>query len=509
MSTPEFAHRMSMSSASILETPDRPLTLSGRMRARASAQSFKVSLLWMGADILTVLIALSIAIRVYLGEFFGSRSVLLTQHMFKGAISFFYLGWFIVSLLLVSRRMHLYGPIQSRNTLHDMRLTLQACFTAGLLLSGALYFARGEVVSRGVVLLTLGITAALLCGRRLVWRWMVYRSYDQGMETRNILVVGTGRVGQALRHHIESIRHLGYTFKGYVHIPGVDSEMLAANNPEVLGTIDEVLDLARKHFVDEVFLSAPCERGLVKRLVEQARIAGVDIRVVPDLYDGLAWNSPIEYIGQFPTIPLHRGEVPVFGLMMKRLLDIVVSSVVLVLISPLMLAIGAAVWLDSPGGVFYSSERIGKKGRVFPCFKFRTMVKDAERKRSEILHMNERDSVLFKISNDPRITRVGRFLRKYSLDELPQLINVLRGDMSLVGPRPPIASEVRRYQLNHLRRLDVTPGITGLWQVQARQDPSFDNYISLDTAYIENWSLWLDVKILVRTVGVVVAGTGA
>jgi lipopolysaccharide/colanic/teichoic acid biosynthesis glycosyltransferase len=164
--------------------------------------------------------------------------------------------------------------------------------------------------------------------------------------------------------------------------------------------------------------------------------------------------------------------------------------------------------MDTPGPIFYASERIGKKGRVFGCIKFRTMVPDAERRRAEILHMNERDSVLFKISNDPRITRTGRFLRKYSLDELPQLLNVLRGDMSLVGPRPPIASEVKRYELNHLRRLDVTPGVTGLWQVQARQDPSFDSYISLDTAYIENWSLWLDIKILVRTIGVVISGTG-
>jgi lipopolysaccharide/colanic/teichoic acid biosynthesis glycosyltransferase len=136
-------------------------------------------------------------------------------------------------------------------------------------------------------------------------------------------------------------------------------------------------------------------------------------------------------------------------------------------------------------------------------------VRDAETRRAEVLHMNERDSVLFKISNDPRITAIGRFLRKYSLDELPQLINVLRGDMSMVGPRPPIASEVKRYELNHLRRLDVVPGITGLWQVQARQDPSFDSYISMDTAYIENWSLWLDLKILIRTVTVVFAGTGA
>jgi exopolysaccharide biosynthesis polyprenyl glycosylphosphotransferase len=196
-------------------------------------------------------------------------------------------------------------------------------------------------------------------------------------------------------------------------------------------------------------------------------------------------------------------------MVLKRLLDIAASSVALVLLSPVLAAIAMAVRWDSPGPIFYASERIGKKGRVFPCIKFRTMVRDAEKRRTEVLHMNERDSVLFKITNDPRITHVGRFLRKYSLDELPQLVNVLRGDMSLVGPRPPIASEVKRYELNHLRRLDVVPGITGLWQVQARQDPSFDSYISLDTAYIENWSLWLDIKILVRTVGVVVTGTGA
>ena len=290
-------------------------------------------------------------------------------------------------------------------------------------------------------------------------------------------------------------------------MPGYDSDGVE-DSADVLGTIDEVLELARKHFVDEIFLAAPCERVLVKQLVQQAREASVDIRVVPDLYDGLAWNSPIEYIGQFPTLPLHRGEVPMLGMVMKRILDIVASSVTLVLTWPVLIAIAIAVRADSAGPIFYMSERIGKKGRVFRCIKFRTMVSDAEKRRTEVLHMNERDAVLFKITNDPRITRLGRFLRKYSLDELPQLLNVLRGDMSLVGPRPPIASEVKRYELNHLRRLDVVPGITGLWQVQARQDPSFDSYISLDRAYIENWSLWLDVKILVRTIGVVASGTG-
>jgi len=201
--------------------------------------------------------------------------------------------------------------------------------------------------------------------------------------------------------------------------------------------------------------------------------------------------------------------VPELGLLFKRVTDILFSSLALLVLSPVLLAIAIAVKLDSRGPIFYSSERIGKKGRVFKCIKFRTMVRDAEKRRADVMHMNERDGVLFKITNDPRITKLGHFLRKYSLDELPQFFNVLRGDMSIVGPRPPIASEVKEYKLSHLRRLDVTPGITGLWQVQARQDPSFDNYISLDVSYIENWSVWLDIKIIARTIGVVLAGTGS
>ena len=505
MSTPEFVPRIQ----GVQRFHSAGTRTVDRVRSSFWSHSFKVALFWAFCDMLCVLIATAAAIRIYLGNFIGDESVIETQSMLSGSpwLSLFYLCWFILSLILVGRRLRLYAPIQMRNTLHDQRLTIQACFTAGLLLSGALYLGRGEAISRGVVVLTVVFTAVLLCARRLFWRAIVYRRYDRGIETRNILVVGTGRVGQALRHHIESIRHLGFTFKGFVHVPGYDSDGVG-DSADVLGTIDEVLELARKHFVDEIFLAAPCERVLVKQLVQQAREASVDIRVVPDLYDGLAWNSPIEYIGQFPTIPLHRGEVPMLGMVMKRILDIVASSVTLVLTWPVLIAIAIAVHADSDGPIFYMSERIGKKGRVFRCIKFRTMVSDAEKRRTEVLHMNERDAVLFKITNDPRITRLGRFLRKYSLDELPQLLNVLRGDMSLVGPRPPIASEVKRYELSHLRRLDVVPGITGLWQVQARQDPSFDSYISLDRAYIENWSLWLDVKILVRTIGVVASGTG-
>jgi exopolysaccharide biosynthesis polyprenyl glycosylphosphotransferase len=508
MATSEFLKRFSTTPS--VDPRNGELPTDQRYSAVSAGKSILTQVLWMLGDTLLVAIAFMIAVRGWLGGgLFRPDSPYHTNAMFHEhptSLSVA-LAWFVLSLILSSRRYHLYGPMQMRNSLHEQRLTVQASLTAGLLLSGALYLMRGDIISRGLVLIMIFNTMVLLCLRRMVWRLMMYRRFERGLETRNIVIVGTGRVGQALRHHLESVRHLGYSFKGFVAIPGSDSESRSGGG-DVLGSIDDVLEIARKHFADEIFIAAPCEPDVVKRIVLDAREAGVDIRVVPELYDGLAWNSPIEYVGQFPTIPLHRGHVPVMGFFLKRILDVVLSSLALIILSPVMAAIAIAVRMDSDGPILYCSDRIGKKGRLFRCFKFRTMVVDAERRRAEILHMNERDGVLFKISNDPRVTRVGRFLRKYSLDELPQFINVLRGDMSVVGPRPPIASEVKRYELSHLRRLAVLPGMTGLWQVQARQDPSFDSYISLDTAYIENWSVWLDLKILVRTLTVVIEGTG-
>jgi exopolysaccharide biosynthesis polyprenyl glycosylphosphotransferase len=217
----------------------------------------------------------------------------------------------------------------------------------------------------------------------------------------------------------------------------------------------------------------------------------------------------VEYIGQFPTIPLHQREFPRGAFVIKRILDIGLSALALLVLSPVLLTIALLVRSDSDGPIFYRAARIGRKGRTFTCFKFRTMVADADKLREDLTHKNERDGILFKMTNDPRITKLGARLRKYSLDELPQFFNVLIGDMSLVGPRPPLASEVEKYDIAHLRRLDVLPGMTGLWQVEARQDPSFDSYISLDTAYVENWNLMLDLRILARTIGVVLGGTGS
>jgi exopolysaccharide biosynthesis polyprenyl glycosylphosphotransferase len=508
MATPDFWDRASTAPLSASRLQD----ISIEREQRSSSSTGR---LWVVLDVLTVVGSAALA-AIYkfhtspLGEARGFWHGTLI-HGRSMSILLALLCGFTATLIVTSRRLHLYTPIRLASIFDEQRLSVQACLYSGLLLAGTLYLIHAEDISRSVVLMTVALVTVSLSVRRLVYRLTIYRRFERGVGTRNVLIAGTGPEAHALRRHLDSIRHLGYSFKGFIDLPGPISgsgSRFAADSADIVGTLDTMFQRARKEFVDEIFFTTPCERGIVQDVLVQARAHGVDLRVVPDMYDGLAWNSPIEYIGQFPTIPLHSGHVPEMGLVLKRGMDLLLAALTLAILAPLLVLIAAAIKLDSDGPILYLSERIGKKGCVFRCVKFRTMVSDAEKRKAELAHMNERDGVLFKISKDPRITRLGRFLRKYSLDELPQFINVLRGDMSIVGPRPPLASEVREYKLSHLRRLDVMPGITGLWQVQARQDPSFDNYISLDVTYVDNWSIWLDLRILARTIGVVIAGTG-
>ena len=435
------------------------------------------SLIWATLDMMTVVVAAVMAERIRMPDSVDHHPVSMLPVILSSATttSLLYLFWFGATLIFFTRSYGLYGPIQNRSGLHEQRMTIQATLTAGLLLCGALYLRREIQVSREVVLLMVLISAVLLCIRRAIWRNMEYSRYREGLETRNVLIVGAGRVAHALRNHLESLRHLGFRFKGFVALTEHEAE---SGDADVIGDVRNTLQLARSLFVDEIFFSVPAEKKLVIGLVEEARAMGIDVRVVPDLYDGLAWNAPVEYIGQFPTIPLHRRDFPIGSFLMKRILDIVLSGLALTILSPIMLVVALAVRFGSNGPIFYKAARIGRKGRTFDCFKFRTMVANADKLKADLEHMNEREGVLFKIVNDPRITAVGRMLRKYSLDELPQFYNVLRGDMSLVGPRPALPKET-------------------------------DKYISLDTAYVENWTLWLDLKILARTIGVVFSGTGS
>jgi exopolysaccharide biosynthesis polyprenyl glycosylphosphotransferase len=418
-----------------------------------------------------------------------------------------YLAWFVLAFVFIARQYGLYAPIAGSTTLHEIRLVVQGCLTAGLLLCGTLYLFRAVEVSRILVLLLVTSSTITLSVRRAIGRISRYRQFEQGIELRNVVIVGTNQLSFALSRHLQNHIRLGYRFVGFVGSPG--SQASAEVAPEqVLGGVEKIRQLTRLHFVDEVVIAEFCPIEQTIRLLEDARELGIEVRAIAGYYGELTASAPVEYLGIFPMSALHRSEPRTVGLFCKRALDIALSLGALIAAAPLMALIALAVKIDSQGPVFYVSDRVGKRGRVFRCIKYRTMVKNAEAMKKDLASQNERDNILFKMRNDPRITRLGRFLRKYSLDELPQFVNVLRGEMSMVGPRPPIATEVEKYELEHFRRLEVMPGLTGLWQVQARHDPSFAKYIELDTAYVENWSLWLDFKILLRTADVVLRGTG-
>jgi exopolysaccharide biosynthesis polyprenyl glycosylphosphotransferase len=375
-------------------------------------------------------------------------------------------------------------------------------------------FDEAILVFKSIAFSVMALFSALYVGGYSVHgsRWLftarVMRSSDlargvaAGPLARNALIIGNGEVGKALANHLEKNPNLGYVVKGFLD----DQD---DKDPLCLGKHADLYRVIQRHFIDEVFITTLMQRDLIKRLTMQAPEYRVNVTVVPDLYDGIGWHTPVSRIGHLPVMILHREDVHYFQLFLKRVMDLVGAAVGLVLLSPLMLAIAAAIKWNSPGPILYRARRVGKKGMMFDCLKFRTMQDGADKLLDKLAHLNEREGPLFKAANDPRVTALGRFLRRYSLDELPQFFNVLKGEMSLVGPRPPALQEYMQYRLEHLRKLEVMPGMTGLWQICSRQDPSFESYIKCDLEYIENWSVWMDLVILGRTIPVVFSGTGS
>lgn len=317
---------------------------------------------------------------------------------------------------------------------------------------------------------------------------------------RNVLIVGAGGLGHRLASHMEKHPELGRSVCGFLD----DRKLLGKG---VMGRTSDLAELARAGFVDEVILAGPHDREKTLRVVRAAQQLRLDVKMAPDLF-GCEPARETERIGDIPLISLHEERLPVAGLLLKRALDVTTAGAALILMLPVLALLAILIRFDSPGPVLYVALRAGCKGRPFRCYKFRTMVRDADALKQSLRAKNERQGPFFKITDDPRITRVGRFLRRYSLDELPQLWNVLKGEMSLVGPRPHPLDDFSAYTIEQLPRLDVVPGMTGLWQVTARRNPSFQAGLNLDIEYIHRWSLEMDLKILLKTAAVVLRGSG-
>jgi exopolysaccharide biosynthesis polyprenyl glycosylphosphotransferase len=355
-----------------------------------------------------------------------------------------------------------------------------------------------------VVFPSLAVTAI---GIRIVVRQMLVLARDHGRNVRYMLVLGAGPRAKAFADLVESHAELGLVVIG--HLKADPSDTGVVLDRPLLGMIDDLEQVLHGQIVDEVAVCLPFS---MEELIEQVALLceqeGKVVRMPVAPMERLLTSGRLESIDGIGVYSLANGPDRAIGLALKRALDVVGATVAMVVMSPVLALLAVAIKLDSEGPVLFRQERVGLHGRSFNVLKFRSMCNDAEDQLPDLQEQNEINGHAFKLADDPRVTRMGRFLRRSSLDELPQLANVLRGQMSLVGPRPPLPSEVAHYDTWHRRRLSMKPGMTGLWQVGARHSPEFDHWVAQDLEYIDSWSLWLDFKIMARTVPAVLGGTG-
>lgn len=349
----------------------------------------------------------------------------------------------------------------------------------------------------------------LLSMSRLLIGTIRSRLYRQGVGVERVLVVGCGDVGRTVMGSIMARPELGYKVAGFLD-DAPERRHQNLGRFRALGSTDALPAVLHNHEIDEVIVALPW-RSIEKimSIMAQCERLKVRARIVPDLFQLRLNRVDIDDISGIPLIGVRDVSIRGWNRAIKRGADIVLAALGLIVMSPMLAVIALLIKWDSHGPVLFPQVRVGRDGRLFTLYKFRSMFIGADEEKEQLRELNEASGPFFKMRDDPRRTKVGRWLRRLSLDELPQLWNVLKGDMSLVGPRPPVPSEVEEYEPWHRKRLLVDPGITGLWQVSGRSELTFDEMVMLDLFYAENWSLWLDFKIMLRTIPTVVMGTGA
>lgn len=351
-------------------------------------------------------------------------------------------------------------------------------------------------------------TIVILCVGRMVLSFLMNMLHRLGLGERRLLVVGSGRLGKLIMQHIAASPHLGYSIVGFLH--DIHEQPGDFGRFKMLGTIDDLALVIRSMQVDEVIIALPSEQH--QQTIRSVRLCerlGASFMLVPELYELSLSRIDMVAIEGIPLLGIKQKPLNRVQRLVMRLTDIAGATLVLVLGSPFWLCLALLVKLTSPGEIVFSQPRVGAGQRLFQCYKFRSMYKNAEQMQAALLAKNEAQGPLFKMKDDPRVTPIGKFLRRTSLDEIPQLFNVIKGDMSLVGPRPPLPREVAQYQEWQKGRLAMKPGLTGLWQVRGRSDLSFDEGVLMDLYYIENWSLRLYYQILLRTIPAVLFSRGA
>jgi exopolysaccharide biosynthesis polyprenyl glycosylphosphotransferase len=421
-----------------------------------------------------------------------------------------YAAWLALALFLWTGAANVagvYGAYRTRSLRDELGRMAISVAVLAFGVAAVAFLARDRDLSRLLLVTWHVLLLAGMAGSRLALRTIARSVRRRGHDSRTFAVVGSGELARTLRRRLLSRREWGFAFAGYVLEDGEPD--LGAGGP-VLGRVSEMPALLEGHVLDLVVFAVPRGRlAEMEAAVAACEEQGTTVKIGLDLFPARRARMSVEDLDGIPLLSYASAPQEVPPLMAKRALDLVGSAAGLLLLSPVLLLVALAVTLDSPGPVLFRQRRLGLAGRQFTLYKFRSMRVGAEAEQAVLAARNEMDGPAFKIRQDPRVTRVGRFLRRASLDELPQLWNVLRGEMSLVGPRPPLPEEARRYERWQRRRLSVKPGITCTWQVSGRNEVGFRRWIELDLAYIDGWSLWQDVRIMLRTIPAVLLGRGA
>ncbi len=459
---------------------------------------------------------------LYLGDLGALLLAFLCAYWFRGIFpqesyaTLFPFSWYLNLLLAVvpiwSITLYLTGLYRDWRGQGRWKETwgiFKAVLISSLFLGFILFALKYQFVSRIFILLFALFDFFLVIAARTSIRTIILFSNRKIERFRMILIVGTEERALSLAQNIEKHKDLGLRILGFVST-GDGSPPQKLNGYPVLGSAKDLPQLLEREVVDEViFVISQEELKNMADLFLSCEERGITARLAINFFPHVIAKTHLEELDGLPLLTFTTTPKNELLLLLRRIFDFVGSIILILILSPVFLLITLAIGLDSRGPAIYRQVRCGLNGRRFTFYKFRSMVQGAETRKGDLLAHNLMGGPVFKMKNDPRVTRVGRFLRKTSLDELPQLFNVLRGDMSFVGPRPPIPEEVEKYEGWQRRRLSMKPGITGLWQVSGRNQIDFQQWMKLDLEYIDNWSMWLDFKILIKTIFVVLLRKGA
>lgn len=410
----------------------------------------------------------------------------------------------LVTILFFNQMHNLYQTHRAMLETMEIWEVVKSVVSASLVFILISFLLKVNDFPRSILILSNIFLIVFLALWRIAKKMLVEYLVSNGYNNFNALIIGAGKIGKLLEEEISKRPGLGVCVVGFLD----DHKDIKTNPQRILGTIDDFIDVAQKHFIKTVFVTIHPDDKMLVSILEKSKDLGIAVKVVPHGFEWMSKDVNRFNIGVVPILEYTNIEV-CYRQRFKRCFDLLLSTAGFMCLIPVFAVIAILIKIDSRGPVFYTSKRYGKAGRVFHMLKFRSMVINADDLLSQLKEKNEVDGPIFKIRKDPRITRVGAFLRKYSLDELPQIINVLNGDMSLVGPRPLPIEQIEKEDLRQLKRLDIRPGITGLWQIRGRSDVSFHRFLRWDIWYINNWSFALDLYILFQTLPVVIKGRGA